>query len=115
MANGTLPKWLTKDKKGAYVVDTHAAYPIFLKALDLKPDQYGLEVAYQSIKLKVQDVAADSGSDPRGEGKPLVILMESGKDKEKYALRNAPAGKGIQAATKGLEAKAHYDRIRGKV
>lgn len=111
----TFPNWLKKDKKGAYLVDTHVAYPIFLKALGLKPDQYGLEVVYQCTKMKVQELVAASGSDPRDDGKPLVILMEAGKDKERWALRNAPAGKGTAAATQGREARVHYERIRSKV
>lgn len=109
------PKWLTKDKKGAFVVDTSAAYPIVMKALDLKHDQYGLEVAYQCIKMKVQELVAASGSDPRDKGRSLVILMEAGGDKERWALRNAPAGKGAAAATQGREARVHFDRIRGRI
>jgi len=113
MAN--FPKWLTKDKKGAFVVDTHQAYPIFLKELGLKPDQYGLEVAHQCIKMCVQDLVSASGSDPRDTGGSLVILMDAGKDKEKWAQRNALAGKGARAATQGREARVHWDRIRAKM
>lgn len=109
------PKWLTKDKKGAYVVDTGAAYPIVMKQLDLKHDQYALEVAYQCIKMKVQELVAASGSDPRDSGKPLIIFMESGKDKEKWAQRNASAGRGPAVATKGREARTHYERIRNHI
>jgi hypothetical protein len=111
----SFPAWLTRNKGGAYLVDTHKAYPLFLKALGLKHDQYGLEVTYQCVKMAVQDLVSASGQDPRDEGKPLVILMEPGRDKDKWALRSAPAGKGAALATQGREARVHYDRIRGKV
>lgn len=114
MAN-TFPHWLKKDKKGAYVVDTHVAFPIFLKALGLKHDQYGLEVVYQCAKMKVQELVAASGGDPRDGGRALVIVMDPGKDKSKWALSGAPAGKGAAAATQGREARVHFERIRAHV
>jgi hypothetical protein len=39
------------------------------------------------------------------------ITIEGGRGKS-WALVNFPVGRGALMATKGLEAKAHYDRIR---
>jgi hypothetical protein len=122
------PSWLEKNEGGAYVVNTDEAYPEVLKVLGLEKDQYSIEVAYQCIKLKVQDLVAASDDDPREQDppKPLVILMESAAKaaaeteedaiaaKEKWALRKYPEGRGAAAATKGREARDHYERVRHK-
>jgi hypothetical protein len=114
MAKQTKPKvqqlndWLAFDGK-QYIIDPDEAYPVFLGALGFKgkPDQYAIECAYQCMKLYVQDVAAAS---PPEDG--LVrITIEGGRGKS-WALVNFPVGRGALMATKGLEAKAHYDRIR---
>jgi hypothetical protein len=111
MPNDNLPSWVTRDKNGVFNVDPDVAYPQVLKALKVeKPDQYWLEVAYQCVKLKVQALASGAGQDP---SRPVVIHIEGGaENKKSWALSNFPAGRGAMAATKGLEAKAHYERIR---
>lgn len=108
----SLPSWLTRPKPdGAFVVDADQAYPIALAALGLPVDQYSLEVAYQCIKLKVQEIVAGLPDDPRAKGKALVISIES-KDKAKWKQANHPKGRGPAPATKGREARQHYERLR---
>lgn len=117
MSKPILPKWLTKNEKGVYVVDADQAFPIALKALGLdeKLDQYALECAYQCVKMKTQEEAAANGDyDPEGGGKTLVISIEC-KDKEKWRHANHPEGRGVLAATKGREAKAMYPKVRNKL
>lgn len=111
-----LPKWLSREKTGAFVVDPDIAYPLILEKLGVKPeqyDQYWLEVALQSVKLAVQEIIRGSELDP-GAGKALVIVIDTSKgQKERWAHVNHPAGKGVTAASKGLEAKnIHYPKVR---
>lgn len=111
MANN-LPAWVTRNQKtGVFTVDPDAVYPAVLKALKVeKPDQYWLEVAFQCVKLKVQELAAGAGHDAT---KPVVIHIDGGAENKKtWALVNHPPGRGAVVATKGREAKAHYERIR---
>jgi hypothetical protein len=113
-----LPKWMSRNKSGAFIVDPDLAYPAILKALGVEEkdfDQYWIETAYQCAKLAVNDAVAGTDMDPRPE-KPLVILIQSlGDRKERWALRNFKTGRGVAVATKGGEAKAHYERVAGSL
>lgn len=108
-----LPKWLTQREDGAFVADPDIAYPLVMKALGIKDvDQYAIETAYQCTKLAVQDMILGSDLDPRPKGMALTIVINSdGKRKERWALSAFKPGRGIGAATKGLEAKGNYSRI----
>lgn len=110
-----LPDWLKKNEKGAYLVDSDKVYPIVLKALNIGSDldQYQLEVAYQCVKMKVQDLAEANGDGPAN-GKSLPILMQT-SDKAKWSIKSYPAGRGAKAATQGREAKVHYARIKNLI
>lgn len=138
------PAWLTRDPdKGAFIVDSHAAYPLAIAAIvkqhndaadqldaaadkdksaKVKPlsrmnaeelDQYMLECAYQCIKMTVQELVEESDEDPRAEGKSLVIMFQSGEDKQKWAQASYPAGRGADAATKGREARLFKAKVKG--
>lgn len=108
-----LPKWLMQREDGAFVVDPDIAYPLVMKALGIKDiDQYAVETAYQCTKLAVQDMILGSDLDPRPKGMGLTIVINSaGQRKERWALSAFQPGRGVGAATKGLEAKQNYARI----
>ncbi len=92
-------------------VDSAAAYAEWLQTLaPEKVDQYWLEVAFQCIKLDVQAAIAGTKYDPRVAGKMVEIKFSRA---EAYALEKFPRGRGTEVATKGLEARGHYVRIRG--
>jgi len=114
----TLPKWLTRAEDGAFVIDPNIAYPEILKALgvaDKDVTQYWIECAFQCAKIAVQDLVTGTELDPRP-ARALVIVIAGDVDrKEKWALKNYDRGKGLQAATKGLEAKRHYEVIRNRI
>lgn len=125
-----LPSWLRRDevrlpawasladtgKKGACVtieVDCEAAYPEWLKALDVtRIDQYWLEVAFQCIKLDVQAAIAGTKYDPRVAGSYAHFHFLRAP---KFAQALYPVGKGAIAASQGREAREHYRRIRGSL
>lgn len=119
----TLPAWLRYDPpphengRGTFVIDPDIAYPAVFKALGAKdaPDQYLIEVAYQCVKLATQELVANSALDPRRDGNALLIKIESADGrKERWALKAHPPGRGAAAATRGLEARGHYEHIRGR-
>lgn len=110
-----IPPWVTYEAKtGVFTIDPDVAYPEILRVLgfDKKIDQYSLEVAYQVAKMKTQDLAASLGHDLTKQAIVIHIDPQSTADKKRWALASHPRGRGPEAATKGLEAKAHYARIR---
>ena len=113
----SLPSWASQEKsthnKVSIVVkvDSAAAYKDWLERLgNPEVDQYWLEVAYQCIKLDVQMAIAGTEFDPRTAGKSAEFRFSNAPE---FALKNHPEGKGAALATKGLEARNHYVRIRG--
>jgi len=106
-----LPPWATAGphnpgKIPIYYIDTHLAYPAWFAELgvaDSDVDCYWLEVAYQCIKMDMQAVAG-FGVECR--------FKDQGK---RYAQVRHPEGRGAHVATKGKEAREHYQRIRGFV
>jgi hypothetical protein len=115
-----LPKWASVNQEKRYIdIDPDVAYPVILGALGIAEaqyDQYWLEVAYQCAKMKVQSVVEGSELDPRSRSedpRPLVINVLSRKDR--WALTDFTPGRGIDAATKGREARAYYERISNRI
>lgn len=112
-----LAKWIARRDDGAFVVDPDIVYPAILKGLGVNEsdwDQYWIETAYQCAKLGVQDLIAGTEFDPRPKLAIVIIIDSSGARKERWALKNFKPGKGIGAATKGREAKAHYQALGRK-
>ncbi len=114
------PKWLARRDDGVMVVDPDIAYPAILAALKVTPGdvtQYWLETAYQVMKLDVQRIVEGTAIDPRPSGGPLVIKVRGdGGRKERWGQdRGVSPGRGARAATKGLEARQHFVKLRGKL
>jgi hypothetical protein len=106
-ATARLPAWATLTEREGRIpvvdVDTHAAYPEMLRELGVEqPDQYWLEVAYQCMKLDLQ-VAMRA---------PSFEIRMHDPDK-RWALKDHPEGRGIEAADRGGGARAEYRRMRG--
>lgn len=113
-----LPSWLKRNESGAFLVDPNIAYPLIFSLLGVKPEavnQYWIECAYQCAKMTVQDLITGTELDPRPKMGFVIVIEADGDRKDKWALRNHPPGKGIHAATKGLEAKRHYSAIRNRL
>ena len=114
-----LPAWATPHEDfakaksladvGVVVVDPDLAYPALLKELgvpDAEINKYWLEVVYQCVKLDLQTAMGRFGF--------KILIRSDGDRKERWALSKWPGGPDqVLRATKGLEAKAHYRRIRG--
>lgn len=124
-----LPEWAKMtlrddmDKIPLIRVDTDKAYPAVLKELaDMgevnmgteeqpimvecdpsNPDQYWLEVAYQCIKMTLQKVA----------GMKIEIHFKDAT--KKWAQKNFAEGRGWFKATKGLEARKHFQKVYGSL
>lgn len=75
-------------------------------------DQYWLEVAYQCAKMDLQMALEGTPFDPRTAGKPAEFHFTRHNH---WKQKLHPPGKGIVAASKGLEAREHYRRIRGRL
>lgn len=106
----TLPKWAKREGtiRGRPVigVDANAAYEAWLAELSVKKseiDQYWLECAYQCIKLELQSLLG------------FVIEIHIHDTEKKYAQKKWPAGRGPVAASRGLEAREHFKRLRGSL
>ncbi len=67
------------------------------------PSQYGLEVAFQCIKMDVQAAV----------GFGVEIHLKD--PKKAYAQKDHPPGRGALVATQGREARQHYVLLRGAV
>lgn len=123
MSEVTLPSWakfIEGSPKACCIVevDSEKAYEewlakfIFPVGPAAEIDQYWLEVAYQCIKMDVQAALEGTEMDPQKAGRYAQINFTRAP---RFALANHPAGKGADAASRGLEARAHYVRIRGRV
>jgi hypothetical protein len=96
-------------------IDSAAAYPYWIKLLEVKQadlDQYWIETAYQCIKLDAQAAIVDTKFDPRIANRSSEIRFSCA---DEWALSKFPAGRGLDLATKGKEARRHYVRIRGRM
>lgn len=97
----------------AIEVDPNRAYREWADLLGVTQlDQYWLEVIYQCVKLDVQAALVGTPYDPRVASKPVEIIV---KRASAWALRRFPKGRGAELATLGKEARAHYQRVRGRL
>jgi hypothetical protein len=104
-----LPRWATKHptRPNAILVDPDRFYPDILDELGVvKPTKYDIEVAFQIMKMDAQ-VAM-------GRYDFLIHIRADGDRKMRWNLTMFPgAGGGVLQATKKLEARAHYLKLRG--
>lgn len=123
MSEINLPAWATlkgKNRGGMPVieVDPDKMYPALLEEYGVdKPDQYWLEVCFQSMKLDLQQAA--------GTIQIEIHIRADGGRKERWRQDAHPEGKaqekhnahrsGVEAASRGLEARHHYKKLRGVV
>ena len=110
-----LPGWAARRADGVIVVDPAVAYPTLLHELGVLTedlDQYWVEVAYQCTKMEIQRCLGGTEFDPRASGLPLAIKI---LNRPEWALKRFALGRGVNAATNGREARAHYIRLRGAV
>jgi len=101
-----LPSWARVIQESPLKIeaDPDKFYPVLLEELGLgKVDQYALEVAYQCMKMDLQTAVGRFGFS-------IKVL-----NRPSWALKAHPPGKGIELATQGREARAHYIRIRGAI
>ena len=107
--NKILPEWATLspiERTGqvpAVDVDSNAAYTAILAELKVdEPDQYWLEVAFQFIKLELQ-VAM----------RMFAFEIRIHDPAKRWAQSKHPAGRGAALASRGMEAREHFRRLRG--
>ena len=117
----SFPDWCEYDEyKHRAEVDTHAAYPywlaLFAEHCDApsdvvnKLDVYWLECARLCCHLEILRICdLIYGRMPR-----LIRYLDPADEsgKRRYSHADAPQGKGAKAASKGLEARGHYRKIR---
>lgn len=103
-------KWLSLDERGIAAIDLDIAGPVVLDRIGIAEadlDQYWIETVYQWVKLAAQEHVAARGL-PAGRA-PEFRVVDRGA---RWRLAGRKPGKGVAAATKGLEAKAGYPRVR---
>lgn len=116
MRKPSLPEWASVKAKGKIEVLADKFYPEYLSELDVEePDQYWLEVAYQCMKMDIQNAVIGTDAMPDMGGALVISVRDATKvdGASKWAQSAYPKGKGAEAATKGKEARDHYARIRG--
>lgn len=108
-----LPSWakrhpnLSNSERVVYLVDPDKFYPQILDELGVtKPTKYDIETAYQIMKMDMQVAHGSYGF--------TIHVRSDGERKRKWNLTMFPGNdQEILVATAGLEARAHYLRIRG--
>lgn len=79
-------------------------------------DQYWVETAFQVAKLDVQSAVSGTELMPDKGGALLIIVKDGSKSANKgvskWQQKSLPKGRGCDAASKGKEARSHYERIR---
>lgn len=110
-----LPSWASlRIGDDAIIVNADMAYPTLLRELgvsDIEFDQYWHEVAFQCIKLDVQNAVKGARFYPKGG--MTRIFIDGDKNKWMQSRLQTNAAHPLEAATKGGEAREHYRRIRG--
>ena len=131
--------WLIRRDDGVFEVDCDVIYPRIFKAMaDLGKtfdpvtaigaeallvevaslnimalDQFWLEVIYQVTKLEAQRILFHSELDTRRKA-PLVFHFRT-KNKAHWHHAGKRPGRGIAAATQGLQARAIFEELRGGI
>lgn len=107
-----LPKWAVRypgrsNREVAYLVDPDQFYPQLLDELGVtKPTRYHIECAYQMMKMDMQVAHGAPGF--------TIHVRADGERKRKWNLTMFPGrDQDVLDATGGLEARAHYLRLRG--
>lgn len=107
-----LPSWARRhpgrsNREVAYLVDPDQFYPQLLDELGFSnPKKYELEVAYQCMKMDMQVAHGSFGF--------TIHVLADGPRKGKWNHSMWPGhDHDVLVATGGLEARAHYLRIRG--
>jgi hypothetical protein len=105
------PSWLSRNEAGSFIVNQDIAYPVALDAMGVSladANASDLEMAFQCIKMKVQDIVADM---PNQSG-PTKIFFEGQPDqKELYRQSSRAAGKPL---TPGA-LRETYQKIRARL
>ena len=107
-----LPVWAARhpgrsNREIVYLVDPDKFYPQILDELGVaKPTKYDIEVAYQIMKMDMPVAHGSYGF--------TIHVRADGERKRKWNLTMFPGNdQEVLVATAGLEARAHYLRIRG--
>ena len=107
--NPNLPSWATlrpierTGKVPVIEVDAVAAYTAILADLNVsEPDQYWLEVAYQFIMLDLQTAM-----------RTFAFEIHIHDRERRWSQKFYPTGRGAAKASRGLEAREHFRRLRG--
>lgn len=115
MKTAQLPAWAKALAPGKIEIQASAFYPEWLALLGANMDsltQYDLECAFQCAKMDVQFAVAGTELMPQSGGALVILIKDDDKADGKWRQSNYPEGKGVEAATKGREAREHYKRIR---
>lgn len=130
MSELQLPEWAEKTGENEYTIYSDIAYPQLLdelteigrkpatggkevadalrnEASQDSPSQWALEMVYQFAKLDLRRALLLNGESAW----PRVVRIKG--DKQRWALKNHPLGRGPWAATQGKEARRLYKAIRG--
>lgn len=108
-----LPSWanrhlnLSNSERVIYLVDPDKFYPQILDELGVtKPTKYDIETAYQIMKMDMQVAHGSYGF--------TIHVRADGERKRKWNLTMFPGdNQEVLVATAGLEARAHFLRLRG--
>ena len=103
---------------GVIEINPDVVYPLLQEELGLADeqlDQYWLEVIFQFAKLDAIDLVEGTRHDRRAQNIALQIHVLPGRSKQRWQLKRYPVGRGAVLASKGLEARGHYLRLRGYV
>ena len=121
----SLPNWATVIAPGKIEADAEKFYPELIQELvdaglnidQENLDQYWLEVVFQMMKLDIQMSVIGTDAAPPEGGALIIMVNDVSKKKNAgvslWAQKDKPAGKGAKAATKGMEAKENWRKIRG--
>ena len=109
-----LPEWLSHDKKKCeFVIDTDKACSQFqglLKLDDDDLDQYHVEVINHCVRREAKLQIGLAGCDPRKTETPKTLVLHFLRC-DKWALKNFPKGRGVEAGAK--DARQIYKGLRG--
>ncbi|SEN43472.1 hypothetical protein [Nitrosomonas marina] len=115
MKTAQLPAWAKALAPGKIEIQASVFYPEWLALLGVAEkdiNQYWLECAFQCAKMDIQFAVAGTELMPSPGGALVILVKDDDKVTGRWAQKNYPEGKGVDAATRGKEAREHYRRIR---